>query len=456
MRTAVNHFRHPKVPESRKPQFWRKDVPEVVDGRVVKGGMWHHQRLWWEQDHFIRLLVGGYGSGKTLILCKWATAMSFVNSPYLVGLVSPSYNIARQTTIATLEELLRGKERIFDSSVFAWRYNKTSHVFTIQLYGRTAYIQIYSGDNPDSLRGPNMAAAGIDEPFIQDIKVFEQMIARIRHPDARLQALALTGTPEQLNWGWELAEGELGERYDVGVVHADTRENKALADAYAQRLLEGYDEQAAKAYVKGQFVQLGKGLVYHQFDPSNHIVRLPQPSSARLFAGMDFNVDPMAIAIFWRRGNHIHCFKEVELPNSDTEDACVWLKDHYWGGGLRKIYPDPTGRRRSTSARGGGAGQSDFTLIEEAGFEIETPSHPWPRRDRYNAVNGKLKPREGKITLTIDPSCRKLRRYLSSYTHEDMNKDSHKAMGHLLDAFSYPIVYQFPIQREWGDAVKFQ
>jgi len=118
---------------------------------------------------------------------------------------------------------------------------------------------------------------------------------------------------------------------------------------------------------------------------------------------------------------------------------------------MAEIYPDATGSNRSTKAPGA---KSDFDYLRKAGFHVNVkltanglPTNP-ERRDRYNAVNGKLQPRDGQVTLTIEPSCKKLIKYLSVYAHEIMNKTEQVAMSHLLDAFSYAVAYRFPTTRQ--------
>lgn len=433
---------------STETPFWRKEEPEIdpTTKAIIRGGLWGPQRAFWTLPNFLKLLVGGYGSGKTNVFCKRMLALALQNAPVPCAMVSPTYAIARQTTILTMAELLEGKRRIYGPKALWWSFNKSSHEFKIRYRGRYATITQYSGDNPLSLRGPNLAAAGIDEPFIQEQDVLEQMVARVRHPDSKHSEIILSGTPEQLNWGYELAEGELRSRYDVGVVHASTRDNKALRPDYVGRLEQAFDKKAVAAYVEGQFVNLASGLVYYGFDPHEHVVRQDVPPAGSILgAGMDFNVNPMAAVVFWRLGNRIHFFDEFELPNADTEYLCSLLKEKYWALGLREIYPDASGANRSTSSP---AGRSDFWYITTAGFEIHAHAANGPRKDRYNAVNGKFNPAQGRTMLTISPKCRRLKTYLMSYAHEKMNKPEQKAMSHELDAFSYPINYLFPVGKE--------
>jgi len=122
----------------------------------------------------------------------------------------------------------------------------------------------------------------------------------------------------------------------------------------------------------------------------------------------------------------------------------------YYGKGLREIYPDVGGKQRHTSAD---AGVSDFTLIREAGFRIKARSTAPRRRDRYNAVNGKLKAKGGRVSLTIDPGCKYLIRALEAYSYERMTRQEH--LSHIIDAATYPVAYLFPLDRQWAGKRRF-
>lgn len=420
--------------------FWRKEDPVMVNGQVVTGGMWAHQREWWNAKEFIKALVTGYGGGKTNIGSKRAISVALMNAPSPFLAVSPSYKIAKRTLIPTIRALLNGKRTLL--SGFDYQYNKSDHEFLIYYGDRVATIWIASGDDPTSLVGPNIGAALIDEPFTQEREVFDQVVARVRDPVAKHQEIGLTGTPEQLNWGYDICEGEERDKWDLKLVQASTRGNLALGGQegrYVQTMLRGFTAQAVKAYVDGQFVSLAEGLVYYGFDRFKNVVDLPDPGHS-LEVGMDFNVDPMAAVVFWTNGNHMHVVDEVELPNSDTEDMCKVLHERY-PGRIRNIYPDASGKARKTSAPGG---RSDFWYIQQAGFDYYCKDANPPVRDRYNAVNGKLDPAAGTPTLTFSPKCRKLISYQTQYSHRTLNKQ--RGMSHLLDALGYPVAYKFPVR----------
>lgn len=398
--------------------------------------MWPSGRQWWELNNFIRLLVGGYGSGKTRQGCKWGISTALHNAPAWTVIVSPNFPLARRTVIPTLNELLAGKAAMRED--FKWRHLKGEKSYELKLEGHpTATLMYLTGDNPDNLKGPNIGCAVIDEPFIQDKAVFDQMIARCRDPRAKLHSIGLLGTPEQLNWGYDIAEGDERENYDIGVVHADTRENLALPPGYAERLIRGYggDQKMVDAYVAGKFTSLAKGRVFYSFDKDVN-VSAEEIEGGIPFAGMDFNVNPMAFVVGVRNGQRVLITHEYEIPNSDTQYACSILREKHGDSGLRTVFPDPSGKSRHTNAPGG---VSDFTWIQRAGFIVMAPQEAWPRRDSFNSVNSKFADK----TMRVHPRCKKLIHYLSEHTHELMKKQ--ESMTHLLDAMRYPITMMYPI-----------
>lgn len=425
--------------------FWRKDLPVLNrHNQVTKGGMWEHQLQWWESTNFIKALITGYGGGKTFIGSKRALAMSLHNAPSPFFIVSPTYKMAKRTVIPTLLGLCRGKATLTN---LQFKYNKSDFELKIWYKGREAIIWIGSGDDPESLKGPNVCGGWIDEPFIQKEEVFIQTIARIRDPIAKHKELNLTGTPETLNWGYEICEGERAGNYDLGIVHASTRANLALDTEYAKTLEKALTDEMAQSYIEGAFVNLQTGIVYYGFNKNRNVKELPDPNG-ELFVGMDFNVDPMAAVVFWKNGNHLHFINEIELRNADTEYMCSYLieKYKYQNGDLKgrcrihEIFPDSSGNSRSTKSPGG---KTDFHYIEKAGFKINAPHANPLIRDRENSVNGKLNPKEGLPTITMDPKCKKLIGYFLRYNHAEKHKQ--KAMSHLIDAIGYSVHRLFPI-----------
>lgn len=280
-------------------------------------------------------------------------------------------------------------------------------------------------------------------------------------------------TPEQMGWGADLAEGEMRDKYDVGVVVGSTLENKALPRDYIESLIKSFDPKVAEAYLHGKFVNLAKGMVYYSFDREKNVRRIEMPHDARLAAGLDFNVSPYAATVFWYTTGprpHMHYIDEIELENSDTQEMAAILMSTYGTTGpvlpicrkndddvvmitspLREVFPD-SNAGRSTNSPGG---RTDYDWLREAGFIVKkNPRGNPPLRDRWNSVNAMLSDGPQGVRLTMDPRCTRMIRYQLQFAHEFRHRDSQKALSHLLDARDYPVVYLFPALRPSGSTAE--
>lgn len=390
---------------------------------INKTRMLPHQRAFWELPNFVKLLVGGYGCGKTRIGAMRSLWCAHLNAPIPHLYVSPTYKQARKTVIISITELL-------DRAEVEYEYNKTNHEFFMP--GWDSRIWIASGDEPESLKGPNLATAGIDEPFIMNAEILNVVLSRLRHPEAVHRELFLTGTPEQLNWGYELAQN-LDDRYDLGTVVAKTSDNTYLPQQFVKMLEKAFDENQRAAYMNGQFVNLTAGRVYKYFERS---MVAEGPISAMLRAGIDFNVDNMTAEIFAVSPDGIVWFlDEIHLDNSTTYELADRLHERYPG---ITVFPDPAGRARKSSSDA-----TDFTILRDKGFTVEArPVHP-PVRSRVNAVNKLL--REGK--LRVSKKCPRLLKdfELVSWKCGEIDK-SNDALTHASDAAGYAIEKLFPVR----------
>lgn len=419
--------------------FWRKEDPIIKDGHVTKGGMWSYQREWWQSDKFFKLLVGGYGSGKTAISAKRAIALAIYNAPSPYLYVSPTYSVAQDTIVPHIETMLDGRGIKYD-------FHSTKLNFTIYYAGKVGKIWIRSGDRPKKLKGPNIGAANIDEPFIQEKSVFDQVMARVRDPRSRLREISMTGTPEELNWGYEMCEGDDLHKYAdrLAIIKAKTEENLALPPEYVQTLKASYDPLMAQAYLDGEFVSLDDNLVYHSFSDAN-IVDVEYSPNLPIEVGMDFNVNPMSCVIFQKRNGVYHAIDEIVLKKSHTADMCQRLLEKY----PRQIFtiaPDASGGNNSTK------GTTDFAIIrKEMGSHLDELIHPRsnPRvKDRFNCVNAALCNSDGLSQLFVSPKCKELIKDFKQISHpfdEYKRKNEKHGRVHTSDAAGYLIHRRLPL-----------
>ena len=388
--------------------------------KIKQDKMLSHQLQWWNLPNRYRLMVGGYGSGKTYIGALRSIFLSYINKPLPGMYVSPTHGLAQKTIILTLKEIFRRSDIDFT-------FNQNKGEFRIHNWD--GLIWIGSGDKPDSLRGPNLSWAGIDEPFIQKREVFEQMTARVRHPEATQSEIFLTGTPEELNWGYQLVNDS---RLDIGTVNASTLDNPHLPQDYKDSLLAAYSQEQIDAYVHGKFVNLTQGRVYKDFNRDKHVMKR-ETEGWEIGAGMDFNVDAMSCEIFAFTKKEIHVFDEIRLKNSGTYDMAEALNEKYPG---IKVMPDSTGSARKTSSS-----QSDHDIMRQAGFQILAPRKNPPVRDRVNAVNRLL--REERITFTNCPNLI-MDMERNVWRNGDIDKRDPE-QSHASDAMGYAINWLFPI-----------
>ena len=388
--------------------------------KIKQDKMLSHQLQWWNLPNRYRLMVGGYGSGKTYIGALRSIFLSYINKPLPGMYVSPTHGLAQKTIILTLKEIFRRSDIDFT-------FNQNKGEFRIHNWD--GLIWIGSGDKPDSLRGPNLSWAGIDEPFIQKREVFEQMTARVRHPEATQSEIFLTGTPEELNWGYQLVNDS---RLDIGTVNASTLDNPHLPQDYKDSLLAAYSQEQIDAYVHGKFVNLTQGRVYKDFNRDKHVMKR-ETEGWEIAAGQDYNVDANTVCVFAYTSKEIAVFDEIRLKNSGTYDMAEALKEKYPG---IKVMPDSTGSARKTSST-----QSDHDIMRQAGFQVLAPRKNPPVRDRVNAVNRLL--REERITFTNCPNLI-MDMERNVWRNGDIDKRDPE-QSHASDAMGYAINWLFPI-----------
>lgn len=405
---------------------------------IDSGKFYKHQKQWWELPNFIKLLVGGYGSGKTNIAAKRLIYSSFVNSGIPILFVSPTYDMAGKTIIPTLRD-------IFDEAGIRYEENKTKHRFYIP--GWDGHIWIGSGDSPESLKGANYGSAYIDEPFIQSREVFEQCNARVRHPQAKLREIGMTGTPEQLNWGYDLT---LDSKIDIGIVRGSTRDAHALPKSYIENLLKLYTEDQVKAFIDGEFINLQAGRAVTNFTRDIVEERDNEAEMMRHYPvefGIDFNVDHMTAEIFVDNNGYLRYIDEIKMPmNSNTFEIAEAIEEKY--PQARFCYPDASGASRKSSSF-----KSDHQILRDAGFTIRAGLSNPPVKDRVNTFISLIK--LGRVS--ISPKCVNFIRDCEIMTWKNgvLNEGNDHSITHAFDAGTYPVFYKYGITRGFATSQKW-
>jgi hypothetical protein len=393
--------------------------------------------------HKYRAMVTGYGAGKTWV-GSMAMGIHYLEHPGInQGYFAPTYPHIRDIFFPTIEEA------VFDLglSVDIKESNKEVHFYSGRQYRGTTICR--SMEKPHQIIGFKIGHAMIDEidvlPTDKATLAWRKIIARMRYnvPGVK-NGIDITTTPEGFKFTHktfvENPNNNTDLKVNYGLIQASTYANaKNLPDDYIPALKEAYPAELIEAYINGQFVNLTAGTVYRNFDR----VRCGSTETIKdnevLNIGMDFNVGNMAATIFVDRESGWHAVDELK-EIFDTPDIIKKIQERYQGHKI-KVYPDASGNSRKSV----NASTSDLALLRQAGFFVAVNSKNPLVRDRINATNKQFE--IGNLWVNAK-KCPTVAKCLEQQSY-DPNGEPDKKGGfdHQNDSFSYPVVYEFPINK---------
>lgn len=224
-----------------------------------------HQKTFLQSKAPERLLVAGFGSGKTLVGAAEHIKLATLNPKLESLVVVANIPIARKTVIPVMNKMLEESDIKFD-------YNKNNFTWYLPQFKHTIFIQ--SAEYPENLKGSNVTHVWFDELAIMDRDAYIQGIARAREPKAfKYPRVFATTTPEGLNWVYEeFIQKKIDGRE---VVFGRTLDNPALPNSYIKQLESRYTEDQKKMYLGGEFVANREGLVIPEWDSVYSCSELP-------------------------------------------------------------------------------------------------------------------------------------------------------------------------------------
>jgi hypothetical protein len=333
------------------------------------------------------------------------------------------------------------------------RFYKSDRVFVLACAGgRTSRVKIVSAHDPDRWRGFKWRSGWLDEGAYMSAYAWE--VAQGRLVDSAGPAW-ITTTPAGYNWIFDLYEKAKTDE-SIRFVHWKTSENTHIRQDRLAALGASFDADTAAQELNAMFVKAG-GLVYHAFTGANVEPARLNPN-AELLIGVDFNVNPMSAILTQkfttREGlEGLHVIGEKYLEDGDTFGLMVWLVEFCKANRIPRskvtIYPDASGRARSTS------GKSDVQIIREAGFAVDAPRANPAVRDRVNCVNGLFSPMLLRFPrLLVDPECSIL---IDALEHQNKDPktgapDKERGHDHPVDALGYVCHRRYPLSMTTGVA----
>ena len=389
---------------------------------------------------------GPVGSGKSAALCFEIVFLVFVNRGRHGLLAAPTFTMLRDAAQAALLGMLEEHDVDFEL--------KKAHG-ELLIGGNKSVILLRSLDEPERLRGTNLAWFGIDELSYAREEAWLRLEARLRDPKASKLCGFAVWTPQGHDWIFRRFIQKPVSGY--GCVRAKPFENRFLLEKtpdYYERLESSYDPRFYQQEALGEYVNSRADRVYHCFNPAVHLAPHVYDSGTPLLWGLDFNVAPMSSVLLQSRGNMLAVIDEIVLDRATTEEACLEFENRYKGhhSGL-EIFGDASGRSMHTT------GATDYSTLQQflykAGFrnvKLKVPPGNPPVLSRIQRVNALLTNALGEVRLEIDPRCKELVKDLEEVMFKKdsgvIDKVRDPRRTHVSDALGY-VVWQL-----FGDKAK--
>jgi phage terminase large subunit len=372
--------------------------------------------------HKHTLLAGGVGSGKSFAGTHFVIK-NLATQPQTQGLiVANTYQQLRDVSVAALFVQ-------FAEVGIPYQFNKNE--MSIQVGPTT--ILCRSAEKHENWKGIEVGFVWFDEAAYAKPQAYETILARLRHPKATKHQTLLTTTPKGFNWVHEYYIGSK-KTAEHHMIQAKTASNRHLPPDYSESLRSQYDDLLSAQELEGEFVNVTAGRIYYAFKREENVGPVDWDRGYPLWAGLDFNIDPMAGVIGQviptLGGHKLHIIDEFFLRNSNTEAMSKAIKAKY--GPEVTIVPDSTGIKRTTNAN-----VSDIHILKTHFTRVSPGINPF-RVDRYASVNGAF----ANGLVVINPRCENLIRDLETVAYKKGSNEpetSSHLLTHISDALGYLI-----------------
>ena len=248
-------------------------------------------------DKRIRIIRGGTSAGKTICILVLLIDYAIRNRGKEISIVSESIPHLRRGALKDFLSIMQGMNRYDDK-----KFNKSTLKYT---FSNGSYIEFFSTDQPDKLRGARRTDLYINECNNVPFDAYQQLAVRTSG------IIWLDYNPVALFW----ADKELIGSPDTDFVTLTYKDNTSLPITIVQEIEKAKDRAQTSTYWKNWWNVYGLGKV-----GSLEGVCIPDwkeirqlPEDARLLCyGMDFgySVDPTTLVALYK-WNNAYIFDEM-------------------------------------------------------------------------------------------------------------------------------------------------
>ena len=355
----------------------------------------------------IRIVQGGTSSSKTFSIIPLLIHYASLNPGSEISIVSESIPHLKRGALKDFKKIMQWTDNYKDE-----RLNKSNLKYT---FANNSYIEFFSVDQPDKLRGARRDILFINEANNVSFEAYNQLAVRTK------KFIYIDYNPTSEFW----AHTELLQDQDADFVILTYKDNEALDNAIVKEIEKAKEKAKTSKYWENWWnvYGLGKvgsleGVVFQNWDETMQV-----PGDAKLLGGgMDFGYtnDPTAYIQCYKLNNTL-IFDEViyrtGLLNSDIKDL---LRSN--NVGMTAIYADS-------------AEPKSIAEIRRYGFNIKGADKG---RDSVLYGINILQQHHFLVTKRSTNLIKELRNYTwdTSKTGEKLNKPV-DAFNHAIDAIRY-------------------
>lgn len=390
-----------------------------------------------------KVVVAGRRFGKSFLAITFLLAVALSRRDAICYYVAPTYRMAKDIAWSVL---LRLCPRGFIGS-------EHEGALMLRLINGSV-IALKGADNPDSLRGVGLDACVLDEYADMDGRVWTEVV-RPALSDRKGLGLFI-GTPKGFNHFHDLYRFAQADQNGVWAAWQYTTADGGNVD---EEEIEAARRDLPPRQFKQEYLASFEALtarVYYAFTREKNVTdKVVHDPELDLLMGVDFNINPGMHAVLAHKViDQLHVFDEVYIPSGNTDELAREVVRRYGiveVNGVKQArrlfaYPDPTGRRRQTSAP---MGHTDFTILDSYGFKIRAPHGPYPMEDKINGTNSAFLNSVGVSKAFIHPRCHHLIKGLEGLTYKEdtQQPDKKSNLDHITDAFAYLACFEMPMRK---------